>query len=440
MGLRTQHTDSHLGCNHLAEARRRTLAPATEGPVRNSVGRDNYVSCMAELVQCETLDCWDDCSMGVAAEEYMGFESWLDQKMVEKTGFAVVGEDSRHTGFGPAIDYVDTDHIAPDKMGSKVAVSKMMGYNLDRTSHTVQSVAHMMIAASITLGCWIPTGLVADYHMAGLSSSVVDFERTRLSLHEVVAFAAGKDWFGYIGYYSGLRGHMPLEVRNQCKPHWLYGLKRCIHSSVGSGDTSGIAKTQTGLHPQKSHDDLQTRTRLLRKSHSSGDPRMPKTYKSRCRLVMIVRAAFHHHLENYQEVGQQYRHFHCSLTDCYRYAAGHQETNLQDFPDRTEAFDSAFHLLLRSLLGPRVGLALDSSRRPLVHIRPTDHVLILRKMLQALETGFALGAWAQELGLKVQAELVHPWEIVSINPFGVFSVSPLRMSSSSLDKIIFPRA
>ena len=61
--------------------------------------------------------------MGAVAEECTDSESWLDQKMMERTGFAgVVGEDSRHIDFGPAIDCVDIGHIAPDKMGSKVVV------------------------------------------------------------------------------------------------------------------------------------------------------------------------------------------------------------------------------------------------------------------------------------------------------------------------------
>ena len=201
---------------------------------------------------------------------------------------------------------------------------------------------------------------------------------------------------------------------------------------------SGIVKPQMGLYPQKSHDGLQTRMRLLRKTHSSGDPRMSKTYKSRCRLVTTVPAAFHLHLESYQEVDQQYRHSHCFLFDYHRYAAGHQETNLQDFLDRIEVFDFAFHLILRSLPGPTVELALDKSRRMLFHIHRADHVLILRQMLQALEMGFVLGAWAQELGLRVRAELALPWDIVSIQSFRRVSSSPLRMSSSSLDEIIFP--
>ena len=124
----------------------------------------------------------------------------------------------------------------------------MMGYSLDQTSHTVQSVAHMMIAASMALHCWIPTGLVADYHTTGLSSSVVDFERTRLSLHEVAAFAGERDGFGCIDYYPGLRGYMPLEVRNRYKPHRLHGRKRCTHSSFGSRDVRH-RKTTDGVVP-----------------------------------------------------------------------------------------------------------------------------------------------------------------------------------------------
>ena len=305
---------------------------------------------------------------------------------------AVAGEDSRHIGLGPAMDFVDIGYIAPDKMGLKIeiAVPKMMSCNPDPMIRTVQTAVRTMMAASTAPNYWIPTGLVADCHTVDLPSSVVDFESTLLDLLEIAVFAVETDGLGCTGCYPGLRGYTSLEVRNQCRPHYLYDQKGCIHSWFGSESMSGIARTLVGLNSRTSHDGPQKRRRLLQKSHSSVGSRLSKTCKSCWPPATTVLAAFHFPLESYPEVDQLYRHYHYFLFDCYHSGAGHQAKNLRDLLDRIEVFDFAFHLLLRSLLDPKVVLALDNILRILVNILRTGHVLLPRKMLQALRMGFAL--------------------------------------------------